>query len=126
MNDPEVTMSPALPTRRTGLEAHTYALGAACVVLQLVQSLPAPLRFLADQASRAACSAVLNLAEGNGRSGRDRQHHWRIAYASAKETMSALELLAGSGAVADERAAEASRLLDSVCAMTWRLLHPRR
>ena len=66
-----------------------------------------------------------NLNEGHGRSGRDRIHHWRIAFASAKEVDSHLGLLARAGAVDAKRAAEALDLFDQVRAMTWRLLHPR-
>ncbi|MEP0775734.1 MAG: four helix bundle protein, partial [Acidobacteriota bacterium] len=67
-----------------------------------------------------------NLAEGAGRAGRDRLHHWRIAYASALEADSHLRLLLGAGAVDAVRATQALELLDRVRALTWRLIHPRR
>jgi four helix bundle protein len=73
---------------------------------------------------RAASSVAANLAEGHGRSGRDRLHHWRIAFASAKEVDTHLRLLAGAGAVDAERARVALDLFDQVRALTWRLLHP--
>ncbi len=81
--------------------------------------------FLADQLSRAACSVPLNLAEGHGRFGKDRLQHWRIAYGSAKEAGTALELLVSGGYIEAESAAGVMSQLDSVRAMTWRLLHPR-
>jgi four helix bundle protein len=65
-----------------------------------------------------------NLAEGHGRSGRDRLHFWRIAYASAKEVDSHLRLLAQAGAIDGARADHALEAFDQVRAMTWRLLHP--
>ncbi len=126
MNDPEVTMHDALPTPTHGLKAHTLAVEAAGAVLRLVAAVPASVRFLADQARRAACSAALNLAEGHGRAGRDRLHHWRIAYGSAKEAGSALEMLAAGGYVDLEAANRAAEQLDRVRALTWRLLHPRK
>ena len=84
------------------------------------------MKSIADQLIRAASSVALNLAEGNGRTGRDRIHHWRIAYGSALQTSSALQLLAAAGCIRIERASEAEALLDRVRAMTWRLIHRRR
>ena len=73
---------------------------------------------------RSASSVPANLAEGHGRSGRDRMHFWRIAYASAKEVDSHLRLLVSTGAVNKSRADHALDLFDQVRAMTWRLLNP--
>ena len=62
----------------------------------------------------------LNIAEANGRVGKDRRHLFRIAYASAGEVVAALE-----GAVASQDAAaevaESLELLDRIRAMTYRL-----
>ncbi len=110
--------------RHSNLIATTTALEAAAIAIGLVRRVPAPLRSLAEQAVRAASSVAANLAEGHGRSGRDRVHHWRIAYASAKEVDCHLRLLARAGAVDRQRAATALSLFDEVRAMTWRLLHP--
>ena len=95
MTHPEV----AMPSSPVQLVALATALEAAGLALSLVRRVPAPLKFLADQAARAASSVPANLAEGHGRSGRDRLHHWRIAYASAKEVDVHLRLLAAAGAV---------------------------
>jgi len=122
MNDPEVTMLEAPPSR---LIALTTALEAAGEALAIARRVPAPLRSLADQVVRSATSVAANLSEGHGRSGRDRLHHWHIAYASAKEVDTHLRLLAGAGAVDVGRARAALDLFDQVRAMTWRLLHPR-
>jgi four helix bundle protein len=122
MNDPEVTM----PTRHanTDLIAHCKALEAAGTAIKLVMRVPAPLKPIADQVIRSASSVPANLAEGHGRSGRDRVHFWRIAYASAKEVSSHLRLLAAAGAVNRNSTKMALDGFDQVRAMTWRLLNP--
>ena len=123
MNDPEVTMPEA---RTEPPHVLSVALEAAATSLRLASRVPAPLRCLADQLIRAASSVPANLAEGHGRTGRDRTHHWRIAYASAKEVDSHLRLLAATGAVGPATTSYTLDLFDRVRAMTWRLLHPSR
>ncbi len=98
---------------------------AAGIAISLVMGVPAPLKSLADQVIRSASSVPANLSEGHGRSGRDRNHDWRIAYASAKEVDTHIRLLTGAGAIDCTRAATAIQLFDEVRALTWRLLHPR-
>ena len=110
------------PTR---FDVHDKALKAAGIAISLVMRVPAPLKPIADQVIRSASSVPANLAEGAGRSGRDRMHHWRIAYGSAKEVDIHLRLLVGAGAVTASKAENAVRLFDDVRAMTWRLLHPK-
>jgi four helix bundle protein len=123
MNDPEVIMLDALPENE--LIVHRKAIDAAGQAIALVKRVPAPLRSLADQVIRSAASVPANIAEGHGRSGRDRLHHWRIAYGSAKEVDCHLRLMAHAGAIDGKRANASLRLFDEVRAMTWRLLHPR-
>ena len=123
MTDPEVTMS--IAATNTDLIAHTKALEAAGLAIQLVMRVPAPLKSIADQVIRSAASVPANLAEGHGRSGRDRMHHWRIAFASAKEVDSHLKLLTSAGAINRIAARDAMIAVDHVRAMTWRLLNPR-
>jgi len=123
MNDPEVTMNDVLPT--SNLTAYRKAIEAAGEAIELVRRVPAPLKSLADQVIRSASSVPANLAEGHGRNGRDRTHHWRIAYASAKEVDCHLRLLCFTGAVPRGKAANALQLFDEVRAMTWRLLDPK-
>jgi four helix bundle protein len=122
MNDPEVAMLDA--NSEPGLAAHREALEAAGAAIKLVMRLPAPLKPIGDQVIRSASSVAANLAEGHGRSGRDRLHLWRIAYASAKEVDSHLRLLAATGAVNRSASQTAIDGFDRVRAMTWRLLHP--
>ena len=123
MNDPEVTMSIAVS--ETKLIAHEKALEAAGIAVKLVMRVPSPLKSIADQAIRSASSVPANLAEGHGRTGRDRLHFWRIAYASAKEVDSHLRLLAHAGVVNGVTAEKVIESFDEVRAMTWRLLNPR-
>jgi len=123
MNNPEVIMHDTLP--RNSLIAYEKALTAAESAICLVQRVPAPLKSLADQVIRSASSVPANLAEGHGRSGRDRTHHWRIAFASAKEVDCHLRLLTEAGAVDRQQATRSIDLFDEVRAMTWRLLHPK-
>jgi len=123
MNNQEVIMRN--PVQQPGLIAHRKALEAAGIAITLVIRVPAPLKSLADQVIRSASSVPANLSEGHGRSGRDRMHHWRIAYGSAKEVDTHLRLLAGSGAIDNPQASSALQLFDEVRALTWRLLHPK-
>jgi four helix bundle protein len=123
MNDPEVTMLDVLADTR--LIAYRKALEAAGTAIKLVMTVPSPLKPIADQVIRSASSVPANLAEGHGRSGRDRLHFFRIAYASAKETDSHLRILARTGAVSPSAAQTALDGFDEVRAMTWRLLNPK-
>ena len=100
------------------------AIDAADGAISLVRRVPAPLKPLADQVIRSAASVPANLSEGHGRSGRDRIHHWRIAFASAKEVDTHIRLLARSRSVDRRRAVRILDLFDQVRAMTWRLLNP--
>ena len=122
MNDPEVAMSNVLA--KSDLIAHSKALEAAGAAIALAMRVPAPLRTIADQVIRSAASVPANLAEGYGRSGRDRLHFWRIAYASAKEVDSHLRLLVHAKVLDGNKAAKALATFDEVRAMTWRLLNP--
>jgi four helix bundle protein len=106
------------------LIAHRKALDAAGLAIQLALTVPAPLKSTADQIVRSATSVPASIAEGHGRTGRDKRHHWRIAYASAKEVDGHLRLLQITGSVAPSKAEQARQLFDEVRAMTWRLLHP--
>jgi four helix bundle protein len=108
----------------TGFDVHDKAITAAGFAISLVMRVPAPLKPIADQVVRSASSVPANIAEGAGRTGRDRLHHYRIAYASAREVDSHLSLLVISGAVPPGKAGTALNLFDDVRAMTWRLLHP--
>ena len=126
MNDPEEIMHYDTREKNSGLIAHRVALEAAASALQLVKTIPAPLRSLSTQVVKAASSVPANLSEGVGRTGRDRYHHWRIAYASALETSSHIELLLSVGAVDSASARITLETLDRVRALTWKLMRSRR
>ena len=104
-----------------GLVALAVAEDTAVAVIQLMRGLPAAMRIYQDQAVRASASAVLNVAEGAGRRGRDRKRFWQVAYASAKETTAAVSVAVRSGAV-DRRAGEkVLALLDRLGGLTYGL-----
>jgi len=124
MNTTRTTPPPSTP--KHSLTAHELALEAAGTAVALALQLPAPLRSLGDQLIRSSSSVPANLAEGAGRAGRDRLHHWRVAYASALEADSHLRLLLAAGAADAAAAQRAIDLFDRVRALTWRLIHPRR
>ena len=111
--------------KHTNLIARDKAIEAAGMAIKLVMRVPAPLKSIADQAIRSASSVPANLAEGHGRIGRDRSHHWRIAYASAKEVECHLTLLVHAGAISQTGARDVMNAFDQVRAMTWRLLNPK-
>ena len=105
------------------LIATEKAIQAAAEAIAIARAVPAPLKSIADQVIRSASSVPANLEEGHGRTGRDRAHHWRIAYASAKEVDVHLRILCLSDAVPRGKASAALDLFDEVRAMTWRLIH---
>ena len=111
--------------RETGFDAQDKANNAAIIAISVAMRVPAPLKTIADQVIRSASSVPANIAEGRGRTGRDRLHHWRIAYGSAREVDTHLRLLMGTGSIESSRADEALQLFDDVRAITWRLLHPK-
>jgi len=57
------------------LELAVHAAGTA---IALVDRVPPKLRSLQDQVIRSASSVPANLAEGHGRSGRDRHYHYLL------------------------------------------------
>ena len=59
----------------------------------VVRWLPLKRAELSDQLDRASISAVLNLAEGAGRVGRDQARHYAMSRGSAFECLAVLDLL---------------------------------
>ena len=76
---------------------------------------------LGAQLRASASSVALNIAEGDRRRGKDRQHHFRIAAGSADESRVALEVATAWGYLGESDAAEVQALLDRVLAMLYRL-----
>jgi len=71
---------------------------------------------LAKQASRALTSVPLNVAEANGRAGRDRLHLFRIALGSLRELGAALDVAVAAGWL-DEAPLAAER--DRLCGILF-------
>ena len=108
-------MSNALP--KNTLIGQSKALEAAGIAIALVTRVPAPLKSIADLVIRSASSVPANLSEGHTRTGRDRFHYWRIAYASAKEVDTHLRLLFPSRGHRKKQTTIALDLFDQVRAM---------
>ena len=95
------------------------------LALDLVRQLREPLAHirkhdsdLAKQACRALASVPLNIAEAQGRAGRDRLHHFRIALGSLREVGAALDVAAAFGWL-DEAPSERER--DRLCGVLYGL-----
>jgi len=73
------------------------------------------------QVRRAASSVALNVAEGNRRVGRDRQHAFRVAAGSADEVRVALRAAVAWGDLQPAAVQQPLELLDRVLAMLWKL-----
>ncbi|MCB9740833.1 MAG: four helix bundle protein [Deltaproteobacteria bacterium] len=107
---------------RRPLLAGRCAERAAGLAIAVGQTLPPSVRCLSDQLTRAALSTPLNLAEGLGRTGRDRLHHLRIAYGSVREAQSAARIVVASGLGDGEKAAQLVAELDQLGARVWGLI----
>ena len=108
------------------------ALDALQFAFLIIRSLREPIsritRFDADlarQIRRAASSVPANLAEGDGRSGRDQLHHFRVAYTSAAEVTAHLQTAVAWGYIEPSTIAEPLAQLDRVRAMVWGLTRRR-
>ena len=98
------------------------AIEVAATTITLADTLPKKLDFLADQVRRATVSAALNISEANGRIGRSRAYHYRVAYGSTREAMTGFRILERSGTL---DAGDLLDQLDRVAAMSWRLMKRR-
>ena len=58
---------------------------------------------LRNQAVRAARSVVLNIAEGSGKTGKSRRHHYTLALGEAGEACSAIGMAGLDGAAEQQR-----------------------
>ncbi len=94
----------------------------ARVLSDLLRQLGRKDRDLVQQIRRATNSIALNLAEGNGRAGKDRLHHFRIARGSVLEVQAGLRLAVAWGFVADARVQRPLSLVDDLLAMLGGLL----
>ena len=76
---------------------------------------------LKKQLIRSVTSVPLNIAEANGRNGKDRNYHFNVAYSSAKESIVNLELLMMLGSICEKRAKTCLSNLDQICAILYKL-----
>jgi four helix bundle protein len=97
---------------------------AAELVKKPIEALTRQNRSLGDQALRAASSIVLNLEEGNCRTGADRLHMFRIAEGSTKELRAALRLATMWRQI--DVPVQVMALLDRLSALIYGLTHRRR
>lgn len=71
----------------------------------------------------AAASIALNIAEGRGRQGKDRRHHWRIAHGSAEEVVAILRVAECLGDLSGEACEVPRQTLERLLPMLWRMTH---
>lgn len=97
---------------------------------QLIRDLHGPLARVrrADaklhvQLRTAAASIALNIAEGRGRQGKDRLHHWRIAHGSAEEVGAILKVAEAFGDLSPDACSAAEHTLTRLRKMLWRMTH---
>ena len=76
---------------------------------------------LKKQLVRSVTSVPLNIAEANGRRGKDRSYHFNVAYSSARESIVNLELLIMLGSISQNKAKPPLSNLDQVCAILYKL-----
>ena len=105
-------------------DAYDRALDLLRTLSPLFDSLTACDASLADQLKRAASSTLLNIAEANRRTLRDRRNRFRIALGSAAEVAACLDVALALGYAVDTRVADALALVDRVRAMTYQLSRP--
>lgn len=104
------------------LRAYQEALRFAAWAGPVIELLPAKLS-ARDQLDRASTSAVLNIAEGNGkRSHPDRCRYLDIARGSAVECAAALDVLVARTLLAPERATEGKQILLAVVSLVAGLI----
>ena len=77
---------------------------------------------LAQQLVRSSSSVPLNIAEGAGRFGRDRLHHFRIAYGSCQEAKTTVEILVLSGRLERETGWRWWSSLHRIGGLLWGLM----
>jgi four helix bundle protein len=83
------------------LECFRQLVNVAEDLAKMVAKWPRGYGFLSDQLNRAITSAVLNLAEGNGKlaSSRERRRFFRITLGSIAETAAGLDLARAFGLI---------------------------
>ena len=110
---------------RSSLVALEVATQAAELVLPFLDAVPPVYSELGRQCGKSVTSVPLNLAEGAGRTGRDAQKHFRIAYAESLEATTAVRLLRAVNALPADVAEQHQELQDRARRLTCGLRRGR-
>ncbi|MCC6995482.1 MAG: four helix bundle protein [Deltaproteobacteria bacterium] len=105
------------------LEVLEVALEMIEALRPLVARLRLSNRDLADQVQRAASSVAMNIAEGAGRAGKDRPHHYRVSAGGNLEVAAGLRVAVAWGNLEAAEVQHALGLGRRVGAMLWRMTH---
>jgi len=105
------------------LKVHQVALETITALRPLIPRIRRHDRSLAIQLTRAASSAVLNIGEAEYSDPGNRRARLHSAAGSANESRSALLVALAWGYLSRMQAEPASRRLDRVIAMLWKLTH---
>lgn len=104
------------------LRCYCLLLETARVVPAILSSLPRGNSYIEDQLKRALSSAILNLAEGNGRTSiRERNRFFDISLASISETSAAIDIIAAYGYITPKDEMDIKGLLERSYAMIYKL-----
>ena len=104
------------------LKIHSVAIGCCAEVRVVAEAVARKDGALADQIRRAMASVALNIAEGAGSQGKNKNARYYNALGSAREVGSALEVAHAFGYVADIDVGLLARL-DQIRATLYRLVH---
>ena len=104
------------------LKCYRQLISVAKKMPTLTKMLPRGTAYIEDQLKRALSSAILNLAEGNGRtSKKERCRFFDISIASIAETASAIDIISAYGYIPAELEIELKSALRSSYAMIMNL-----
>ena len=104
------------------LDIYNVAQELDVVIVDAARRAPKGHGWLIDQVQRASESMVLNLVEGNGRTGADRKQHFKISRGSAYELDAGLELMSHRALLAPLERRAAKILLCRFVAMLTKLM----
>jgi len=107
-----------------GFAAFETSLEMVKAIKPLIRQVEKKNKKLADQMMRAASSVPLNISEGAGRFGGDRQHSYRIAAGSAREVRAALRVAQLWDYLDDSVVEAVDAVLDRQLALLWGLTKP--
>ena len=105
------------------LDVYQIALDWVVLAQEVARSLPRGNAELADQLQRAACSIVLNIAEGAGEfSAAEKARFYRMAKRSATECAAVLDVAKRRSAITDEHYTQSRSLLLRIVGMLVKLI----